>query len=179
MCGDSLTPASDGSCKSSRLFRSHDWNSEIRILRPISNSQLQAWLNFKTLPLPLPGACCELVFCLGKTGVALLPFLAMYVQVREGVQVKGIGNMMVPVTIQGIFSPPGRCLQLALSLTCTFVGSSKIPLLGLVNCNSHNNRQCLSFSWLSLLPSQLQFPQPLTAEHTLAQRAALLVRISF
>lgn len=179
MCGDSLTPASNGSCKSSRLFGSHDWNSEIRILRPISNSQLQAWLNFRTLHLPLPGACYELVFCLGKIGVALLSFPATYVQAREGVKVKGIGNMMVPVTIQGIFSPPGRCLQLALSLTCTFTGSSKIPQLGLANCNSHNNRQCLSFSWLSLLPSQLQFPQPLTAGHALAQQAALLVRISF
>lgn len=126
VCSDSPYPTSDGSFKSSRLFRSHDRDSEIKILRPILNSQLQTGSHFKTLPLPLPVDCCALAICSGEWGLVFLSFPGR----KKGRRAREHdGTCHCEVVLSR--SWPGRCLQLALPLTCTLVGSSKIPPLNL------------------------------------------------
>lgn len=154
--------------------RSYDHDPETRILRPIPNSQLQTWLNFKTAPLCLPGPAMSRPFALEEWGLAPLSFTAHVVQAGKDGEVRVNGNMMVPVTVEGVFSPsgPGRCFQQVLSLTHLCRSLRDFPA-GSCKFRLPSNGRCLSFPGLPLLS-----PQPHTAGDTLAKWVALLVRIS-
>ena len=140
--GDSPYPVSDGSFKSSRFFRSHDQDSEIKNLRAIKLRTPN--LISETIPLPQLGTAIYLSLALEKQGL-FCPFPAEYVPAG----VRGIGNTMTSVTLRGVSLPlgPGRCSQWPLSLMCTLLTSSNTSVR---SCKPHscNNRQCLSFTWL-------------------------------
>lgn len=152
MCGESPHLVSDGNFKSLWLCRSHEGDSEIRILRPISNlhSHLQSSSSFPAWGLLWIGHWPW------RTKAGSLVFPCWVGPGRNRREVRGIGNPMVPVTVEGIFSPPGRCLQLAFSLTCISVFFSKIPLLHLANYNSHNKDDACPPHSILFSPPQLQ-----------------------
>lgn len=142
----------------------------------MSNSQLPTWLNFKTLPLPQTGACCQLVVCPGKMRLRSLIFPCwVCIQVRERGEVRGIRNMTVTVAVKvsfttwqvfavSLFSHVYFCVFLRF---CCWVLQIATPIPMHTACSL----------WLSLLSPQLPSPQPCTAAgHTLAQGPALFIR---